>query len=546
VTAVPALGEFPIEEKGVQGRPSLLFPNLSVPKDLVQPTLRSVVRLRSFLRDPSLEKAGSTQLAVTALLVIPVWIALAAAALSLNLAHGGPSRTSTIILSMLAGELALGAAVVSSIRAWVAREIAPLLAAIGLSAYALGSLAESASTSIGSGSAARWVSSGSLSLALGFLFLSVVSRAETGHPWHHRLAWLYPVALVALGIGALSEQNLLLALAWVLTGLTAILAGRRDQEPLKIWLGVTMICLAQGALAGSILPSAGLAQLGSHVLRVVATTLMLLGTIRVLQESVADHKSLVLDSLLALRGSEARRQSEEDAHQEAVHSLRSALGAITVASHALVFSGKSDALSHDDRVQLSRALEGALERAKRLVAREWASMQSTFPLIDLVMPAVVRDRSSGLAIDVDIQPDAVVQGDRARAAEVLETILDNARRYAPGSPLTIHGVRDHVSVILAIADRGPGIPPDSLERVFERGWTTSNDGNGAGIGLHIARLLMEEQGGTLSAANRAGGGAIFVAEFRPAPPPGNDRLKSDSYVRQPEVDGQLLSSTQSA
>jgi signal transduction histidine kinase len=298
------------------------------------------------------------------------------------------------------------------------------------------------------------------------------------------------------------------------TGLTAILAGRRDQEPLKIWLGVTMVCLAQGAVAGSVLPAAGLAQLGDHVFGVVATTLMLLGTVRALQESVGDHKSQVMESLLALQGSEARRKSEEDAHQEAVHNLRSALGAITVATHALVFSGKSESLSHEDRVQLSRALESSLERARRLIAREWATMQRTFPLQDLLMPAVVRERSAGVTIDIDVQPGVRVQGDRARAAEVLETILDNARRYAPGSPLSIHAIVQGPLVTLAIGDRGPGIPPDSLERIFARGWTTSRDGNGAGIGLHVARLLMEEQGGTLTATNRAGGGAVFLATFQ--------------------------------
>jgi signal transduction histidine kinase len=493
-------------------------------KDLARP----LIRLRSALRDPRLERTGSAQLAVTTVLVIPVWVAVGIAALSLNSTHSQPSGTSTVILSLLAGELALGAAVLSAIRAWVDREVAPLLAAIGLCAYALGSLAEAASTSMGSGTAGGWLSGATLSLALGFLFLSVVSRRDSSHPWQHRLAWLYPIALVVLGVGALSDKNLLLALAWALTGLTAILAGLRDQEPLKIWLGATMICLAQGSLAETVLPAAGLAQLGGHLLRVVAATLILLGTIRVLQESVADHKSLVLDSLLALHGSEARRQSEEHAHQEAVHNLRSALGAITVASHALVFSGKSDSLSHDDRVQLSRALEGALERARRLVAREWASMQSKFPLVDLLMPAVVRERSSGVTIDVDIDPDAVVRGDRASAAEVLETILDNARRYAPGSRLTIRAVIDDHWVTLAIGDQGPGIPVDSLDQIFERGWTSSKDGNGAGIGLHVARLLMEEQGGTLNADNRMGGGAVFKARFPKAPSDSQERPTTEA------------------
>ncbi|HEX4863606.1 MAG TPA: HAMP domain-containing sensor histidine kinase [Acidimicrobiales bacterium] len=475
-----------------------------------------MTKLRSTLRDPALERTGAAQLRLAALLAIPIWAALTSSAIGLTGRASQPSRTSTVILSMLAGELALGAALVSGIRAWVGREIAPLLAAAGLCAYGVGSLAEAASTTIGSWSAGRWFSSASLSLALGLLFMSVVSRKETDQLRRQGFIWIFPFALVALLVGALWDQNSLLATAWAFPGLIAIWTGRREREPLKIWIGFTMLFLAQGSLAVSVLPAEGLAQLGSHVLRVVATTLILLGTIRALQETVGDHQSQVVETLLAFHGSEAQRQSEEHAHQEAVHNLRSALGAITLASHALVFSGKSDSLSDDERIHLARALESSLERARRLIAREWASVRQTFPLLDLVMPAVVRERSSGIAIDVDVPPGTVVRGDRGRTAEVLEAILDNARRYAPGSRLTIRVIADDPWVTLVIGDRGPGLPLDSLEKIFERGWTTAVDGEGAGIGLHVARCLMEEQGGSLRAANRSGGGAVFLARFQKA------------------------------
>ena len=477
---------------------------------------RRVTQLRSSLRDPASARTGLAQLTVTALLVIPVWVALVFSVVGLEGASSQPSRTSTVILSMLAGELALGAALVSGIRAWVGRDVASLLAAAGLCAYGVGSLAEAASTTIGSWSAGRWFTSASLSLALGLLFLSVVSRGQGDQLRHQQFIWVFPFALVALLFGSLTNQNTLLAVAWTIPGLIAIWTGRREREPLKIWIGFTMLCLAQGSLAVATLPAEGLAQLGSHVLRVVATTLILLGTIRALQETVGDHQSQVVESLLAFQGSEARRQSEEHAHQEAVHNLRSALGAITLASHALVFSGDASRLDDDERIHVTRALESSLERARRLIAREWASVLQTFSLLDLLMPAVVRERSSGVAIDVEVAPDAVVRGDRGRTAEVLEAVLDNARRYAPGTRLTIRGIADDPWVTLVIADRGPGLPVDSLEKVFERGWTTATDGEGAGIGLHVARCLMEEQGGTLRAANRVGGGAIFLARFQSA------------------------------
>lgn len=515
MAALPAFDDFRLSGNSDVGSQSPPADNSTNPTP--QPLRRPIQRLRSLVSEAAAGTKGQSQLTVGALLVVPVWAALAIAALSIKAAPGAPSRTSTIILSMLAGELALGAAVVSTIRAWVGREVAPLLAAGGLCAYGLASLAEAAGTSIGSGSAGRWFTGSSLSVALGFLFLSVVSKREAVQLRHHRLSWTYPIAIILLGVGALSERTLMLALAWGVLGLTAVLAGRKDREPLKIWIGVAMLCLAQGALAEALLPSVGLANLGGHVLRVVATTLVLAGTIRALQESVADHQTLVLESLLAFQGSEARRRSEEHAHQEAVHNLRSALGAITVATHALVFSGRSNSLGEEERLQLSRALESSLDRARRLIAREWASVEQTFGLLDVVMPAVFRERSSGVAIDLDLANDIALKGDQGRASEVLEAILDNARRYAGGTRVTIRAAIDEPWVTLVVADRGPGIPVDCVERIFERGWTTSLDGEGAGIGLHVARLLMEEQGGSLRASNRPGGGAVFLARFPMAP-----------------------------
>lgn len=491
-------------------------PRMAKPWALIRRSLRQVTQLRSTLRDPALARAGAAQLTLTVLLVIPIWAALAFSAIGLGATSSQPSRTSTVILSMLAAELALGAALVSGIRAWVGQEVAPLLAAAGLCAYGIGSLAEAASTTIGSWSAGRWFSSASLSLALGLLFLSVVSRRETDRLRRQGFIWIFPFALVALVVGALSDQNSLLAVAWAFPGVIAIWTGRREREPLKIWIGFTMLCLAQGSLAVSVLPAEGLAQLGGHLLRVVATTLILLGTIRALQETVGDHQSQALEALLAFQGSEARRQSEEHAHQEAVHNLRSALGAITLASHALVFSGDSSSLDADERIHVARALESSLERARRLIAREWASVGQSFSLRDLLIPAVVRERSSGIAIDVDVPPEAVIRGDRGRSAEVFEAIFDNARRYAPGSRLTIRAIADDPWVTLVIGDRGPGLPIGSLEKIFERGWTTATDGEGAGIGLYVARCLMEEQGGSLRAANRNGGGAVFLARFQKA------------------------------
>jgi two-component system, OmpR family, sensor histidine kinase KdpD len=90
-------------------------------------------------------------------------------------------------------------------------------------------------------------------------------------------------------------------------------------------------------------------------------------------------------------------------------------------------------------------------------------------------------------------------------------LLEYAVKYTPaGTPLAVAArVADHVLEI-EVADRGPGIPGGQEERIFEkfqRG--TQSGGGGVGLGLPICRGIVEAHGGTIVAANREGGGAVF-------------------------------------
>ncbi len=116
-------------------------------------------------------------------------------------------------------------------------------------------------------------------------------------------------------------------------------------------------------------------------------------------------------------------------------------------------------------------------------------------------------------VEMDIPANTNVLGNPDLTYEVIATILHNARRHAAGSPVTIRTEIDEASVTVAIEDGGPGLPVSSTERIFERGWTTSETGEGKGVGLFVARRLMEEQGGELVGANRPEGGASFSLRF---------------------------------
>ena len=91
-------------------------------------------------------------------------------------------------------------------------------------------------------------------------------------------------------------------------------------------------------------------------------------------------------------------------------------------------------------------------------------------------------------------------------------LLSNALRYTPeGGEILIRIDKENGRIQVAVQDSGPGIPPESLEHIFERFYradrSRSRSEGGAGLGLAIARKLAEAQGGSLTAANVPSGGA---------------------------------------
>jgi two-component system sensor histidine kinase KdpD len=99
--------------------------------------------------------------------------------------------------------------------------------------------------------------------------------------------------------------------------------------------------------------------------------------------------------------------------------------------------------------------------------------------------------------------------------QALFNLLDNAAKYAlPQSTIRIRGHADGQYVLLSVLDEGAGIPPEDLERVFDKFYRVQKGDQvrpGTGLGLAIARGFVEALGGTLVAANRSDGpGAVFT------------------------------------
>lgn len=110
---------------------------------------------------------------------------------------------------------------------------------------------------------------------------------------------------------------------------------------------------------------------------------------------------------------------------------------------------------------------------------------------------------------------ATVNGDAAKLQDILRNLVENASNYsAEDGTIEIDARRGPGGVEITVADRGPGIPDADLRRIFERFYradrSRSRAPGGTGLGLSIVRHLVELHGGTITAANRDGGGARFT------------------------------------
>ncbi len=105
----------------------------------------------------------------------------------------------------------------------------------------------------------------------------------------------------------------------------------------------------------------------------------------------------------------------------------------------------------------------------------------------------------------------------------LRQILDNAVKYSPqGSPLIVEAKRDEGGVIVSVTDRGPGIPEWEQSRIFERfyrGIEIPSPTTGSGMGLAIAREIVQAHGGEIWVDSKLGEGSRFSISLPSKPEP---------------------------
>jgi K+-sensing histidine kinase KdpD len=206
------------------------------------------------------------------------------------------------------------------------------------------------------------------------------------------------------------------------------------------------------------------------------------------------------------------------------HDLRSPLTAIVAAGEAL----GSGSLGDEDRHALADAVTVEGRRLTRLVEnlielsrleagaaepqRDWCSIEEIARAA--AVPATAED-GFRLSIDGDTP---LIRADAAQLERALFNVIENAHRHSGGQLVTIRARPVQERLVVRVVDRGPGIPPDQIERIFDafnRGQAPlrSDDHGGSGLGLAIARGFVEANGGRIWAESLPGQGTSFVIEL---------------------------------
>lgn len=151
--------------------------------------------------------------------------------------------------------------------------------------------------------------------------------------------------------------------------------------------------------------------------------------------------------------------------------------------------------------------------------REWQPIEEVIGAsIKLMEPALANH-----PVRVTLAPDLpLLEIDAVLMERVFCNLLENAAKYAPSAtPITITGKHLASTVEISVNDQGPGLPPGDTKALFDMFVRGNRDlpAPGMGLGLAICRTIVEAHGGTISAINRAEGGASFIFELPVGLPP---------------------------
>jgi signal transduction histidine kinase len=219
-------------------------------------------------------------------------------------------------------------------------------------------------------------------------------------------------------------------------------------------------------------------------------------------------------------------KARDDMMAIVAHDLRNPLNTMLLRSHIML--QMTEECGGEQSVDLRRNLEklqgtarhmngliGDLTDAARIHAGRLHMELHECLLQVAVEPAIERTRlltkEKGIEFAAHLPSEPLrILADKARITQVLDNLLGNAMKFTPrGGTITLDGIRTENEARLSVADTGSGIPEDVLMRVFEPYWQVQKTRSGMGLGLFIAKTIIEGHGGRIWVESRVRHGTTF-------------------------------------
>jgi two-component system sensor histidine kinase VicK len=239
---------------------------------------------------------------------------------------------------------------------------------------------------------------------------------------------------------------------------------------------------------------------------------------------VQDQRRLVAaEQAVVVRMAEAA-QAKSNFIADASHELRTPLTVLR--GNAEVGLAMQDECAHAEiltdivaeSARMSRLVDDLLFLARSDAANAPLELREVdaAELLDVVAArAEVLARERGARLEASVAASGTVRLDRARIEQAILVLVDNAAKYGPeGGVVELHARTSDDHLVVDVRDRGPGIPPEQQDRIFERfyrvGGAAGRAAGGSGLGLAIAAAIVEGHGGRVAAARRDGGGTVMT------------------------------------
>lgn len=245
---------------------------------------------------------------------------------------------------------------------------------------------------------------------------------------------------------------------------------------------------------------------------------------------LADRAALAVDNARLYGEAQNASRARDELMAIVSHDLRSPLNAVTAGASLLLDIPLSDA----KRQEQLRAIKRSAQRMERLTRDllDLTRIEAGYlpvevaphdvrSLLDEALNAATHAAGrTGVFLSFEVEDDLPpVQADRQRILQVLDNLLTNAIRYTPqGGRVTVAADVRGDGVCLRVVDTGPGIPPEVRRHVFDRYWQGEGPSRGgAGLGLAIAKGIVEAHGGEIGVESEVGRGTTFHFTLPVAP-----------------------------